>query len=183
MTRFILRLVPEREHYLPAVQAQIPQLEIVRDVTRNAMDTFLLALARTGADAAVHLEDDIELTSDFLGKIEPEIAERSGQIINFFSRLGEDAEKGSRAMTGATFVYNLCFYLPPGYSEAIFEYYPRWPRRREHPTGYDYLIADWLKERRERYWLHVPSLVQHAESRSIINRSRSSHRQSATFRP
>jgi hypothetical protein len=42
-------------------------------------------------------------------------------------------------------------------------------------------MADWLATRGERYWLHVPSLVQHRVVPSVINRRRSSRRQSVTF--
>ncbi len=67
--RYVLRLVPEREHWLPEMTAQIVGLEVARDVSRNAMETFLLAMLQADADAAVHLEDDIELTPVMTGGV------------------------------------------------------------------------------------------------------------------
>jgi hypothetical protein len=182
MTRFILKLVPEREQWLGEIAAQIPQLEIVRDQTRNAMDTFMLALLTAGDDAAVHLEDDIELTGDFLAKIEPEIAQRPDRVIQFFSLRKNDAELGSREMPARSYLMNQCVYLPAGYAGELFAYQPGWMRTHNDPNGCDLVVAHWLVERRERYWLHVPSLVQHRIARSVIDRRRSSKRQSPSFR-
>lgn len=183
MTRYILRLVPERERWLPEFTAQIPHLEIVRDHGRDAFLTFLRALAQAGAAAAVHLEDDAQLTSGFVGKIEHEIAQRPTRLIQFFSRVKDDPARGSRERPAVSFYYNICFYLPAGYGAALYEYYPRWPRRRIARSGwYDTLIQDWLKERGERYWQHVPSLVQHRDLKSTIP-GHGGQRQSATFVP
>jgi hypothetical protein len=181
--RYIIRAIDEREHFLPEIIEQIPHLEIVHDLSRNAMDTFLRALMHANGDPAVHLEDDSKLTSDFLAKIEPAIAVRPDRVVQFFSLRKGDEKAGSRWMPGRSFLMGQCFYLPPGYARALGQYYVRWPRRREHPTGLDTMIADWLGDRQERYWLHVPSLVQHRDTPSAINPRRSSKRQSVTFRP
>jgi hypothetical protein len=185
MTRFFLRLVPEREAWLPEMRKQIPQLEVVRDLTRDSNETFFLALMESEGEPAVHLEDDVQLTSDFLSKIEPVIAAHPDHVVQFFSLRKNDAELGPRWLAGRTFRMNQCFYLPAGYGDAIQAYYQRWPgRAKGHHLkggGYDVLMADWLATRGERYWLHVPSLVQHRVVPSVINRRRSSRRQSVTF--
>lgn len=133
-----------------------------------------------GDDPAVYLEDDIVLTGDFTAKVEAEIAARPGMVINFFG-LRDDAAKGSRAMAGSTFSMNQCFYLPRGYSSLLYDYFPRWPGRIIHHSGCDLFIGDWLRSRAERYWQHVPSLVQHRVAKSVIDPRRSSKRQSRTF--
>jgi hypothetical protein len=38
---------------VPEITAQIPHLEVVGDVTRNAMDTFLLAMLESAGDARI----------------------------------------------------------------------------------------------------------------------------------
>lgn len=177
--RYILRLVPEREQFVPEVLEQIPHLEIVRDQTRNSMDTMLRALLTTGDDPAVHLEDDIELTSDFRAKIEPEIERRPHELVQFFSRRKADREVGSRYEPGRTFLMTQCFYLPAGYAAALYDYYPRWDKRLRY-AAIDIIVADWLAMRREKYWIHVPSLVQHRPVKSAIGHA-GSNRQSATF--
>jgi len=181
--RYLVRTVPERIAWLKELRAQIPQLEVIRDRTRVAFNTFLEALAICGTDPAVHLEDDIVLTSGFVVKIEREIAARPDRLIQFFSRRKEDPARGSREMPGSGFSFNCCFYLPSGYAAALRDYGLRWPKRQANPGGYDWMMGDWMKARGERYWLHVPSLVQHRVSPSIIDPRRAQRRVSATFQP
>ncbi len=183
MTRFIMRLMPERAVWLPEIREQIPHLEVVHDLTRNEMETFLRALTEVGRDPIVMLEDDIQLTGDFRTNIEPVIAAHPKNVMQFFSLRKNDAEKGSRWMSGSTYLMNQCCYLPAGYAEQIYAYYPVWPSRRRDGTGTDTIIANWLASRREKYWLHVPSLVQHRVAKSMIDPRRSSKRQSVTFVP
>jgi GR25 family glycosyltransferase involved in LPS biosynthesis len=185
--RYIIRAVPEREHWIGEIIRQIPHLEIVRDASRNAMETFLRALLEAGDAPAVHLEDDVVLTSDFLAKAEPVIAAHPDRIVQFFSLRKGDAETGSRWMPGRSFGMNQCFYLPAGYSDLLYEYCAAWPglntKANSHFGGYDTMMAAWLGKRREQYWLHVPSLVQHRVTKSFIDPRRSSKRQSVSFRP
>jgi hypothetical protein len=178
-----MRSVPERARWLPELQAQIPELEVVPDLTRNPVDTFMRLLMEIGSDAAVHIEDDVQLTGDFLSKIEAAIAERPAVLQQFFSLRKSDTELGSRWMPGRSYCMLQCTYLPPGYAEAIYDYYPLWPGRKIHRSSCDLLIAGLLAERRERYWLYVPSLVQHRRVRSVIDPRRSSARQSVSFVP
>jgi hypothetical protein len=181
--RYIVSSVPERRHWLDVIREQVPQLEVAEDYSRNAVDTFLLAMLMIGEDAAVHFEDDAELTSDFRAKAEAVIARRPTMLVNFFSRLGEDVSKGSRAQPGSAFMYNIGFYLPPGCAVAISAYYPKWRPRNSRSTmdGPDTLIRDFLVSRRQRYWQQVPSLVQHRGLRSLLGHP--GKRQSATFVP
>jgi hypothetical protein len=180
--RFLVRSVPQREQWLPALVAEIPHLEIVRDRTRVALDTFLLTLLTVGDDAAVLMEDDAEPCRGLVAKVEAEIARRPNRVINFFSRRKEDLTVGSRFMSGGGFLYNLCVYFPPTYCRMIYEFCPRWRNRVGiGPGGTDSMVADWLKERGESYWQHVPSLVQHRVGLSAIDRRRPRSRQSPTF--
>jgi hypothetical protein len=80
------------------------------------------------------------------------------------------------------FCMNQCFYLPPGYSSKLYEFYNNWKDKEVHPTGYDYMLNDFLKERKEKYWISIPSLVDHREMKSLISSRRSSKRQSKTFK-
>jgi hypothetical protein len=181
--RYLVRVVREREHFLPDLTAGIPGLEIMRDFSRDAMTTFLYAMTASQNDPTVHLEDDIILTRDFTAKVEAEIDKNPGQVIQFFSIKRSDARLGSREMPGRSFIMTQCFYLPAGHAPAIHAYRPGWRRAVEHPTGFDLMVADFLGDRRERYWLHVPSLVQHRPIRSEINPRRPVGRQSETFLP
>jgi len=45
----------------------------------------------------------------------------------------------------------------------------------------DTMIGDWLKKRKERYWVVVPNLADHQIGKSAIDSRRSSKRVSKTF--
>ena len=132
-----------------------------------------------GDDPCVHMEEDVILTQDFKAKIEAAIAERPHEAIQFFSMRKADVEVGSRYDN--TFTGNLCFYLPAGYSRYVRDYHNEWPDRLVDLNGYDLMMRAWLKSRKERYWVHIPSLVEHRVAKSVIDPRRSSKRQSFTF--
>lgn len=181
--KIILKAMPERARYIREIKDQIPGLTIVFDQIRNAMDTFVRGLEAAGTSPALYLEDDIELCDGFLEKVQQVLTEHGDVPVQFFSRFKDDPVRGSRWMPGSSFSMNQCHYLPVGMSLSLLEYQRsgRWPRAEEHPTGYDLMMADFFKERGLQYWLHVPSLVQHREGRSLIGASRARARQSGTF--
>lgn len=178
--RIIIRACRERQQWVDYLLSRLSDAEVVYDTTRNAMDTFFAALRAAGDDAVIHMEDDVILTKDFTAKAATVIAEHPDHAIQFFSRRSKDIEIGSRWEPGSSFLAGLCFYLPPGMSADLMRY--DWPRRTEHPTGLDLMVADYLKANKQRYWLHVPSLVQHRICTSLIDPHRSRYRQSITFR-
>lgn len=179
--QIIVRTCAGREEYLDYLLENVPDLVVVRDVDGNAMTTFLMALERAGTEAALHLEDDILVCDGFLGHIANAVAQHQDDVIQFFSMGKRDGELGCRWRPGSGFSMNQCFYLPMGQSRDLHRFYPSWERKEAHPTGYDLMLADWLVSRRQRYWLHVPSLVQHRVGVSAISPRRSSRRQSHTF--
>jgi len=179
--RIIARAVRSRVECVEYLKVYLPEAVILFDTTGNAMDTFLSAMILAGSDACVHMEEDIFITKNFVEKLEKAVFDRPLEVIQFFSMRGDDLKIGSRHDCGRTFMMNQCFYLPAGYSKMIHDYYPRWPQKDYHKTGYDILIADFLKERKEKYYIHVPSLVQHRNCQSVINPKRPRFRQSKTF--
>jgi len=177
--RVIVMTVPESP-WTAYLQARIPQLEVVMDTTRNHFDTFLASLAHQGEDPALRLEDDIVLTKQFLAKAEAVIAMKPRAVIQFFSMRKDDPTAGSRWDRG--FLMNQCCYFPAGYATELLEYAEAWrPAYPDHPSGTDLMVQHWLKGRKEPYWLSVPSLVQHRNTKSRIG-ARSTYRQSQTFR-
>lgn len=181
MTRIIVKAMPSRQEHVDYLLARIPDLEVCWDQRRDAWDTYIRGLALAGAEASVQLEDDIVLTRNFRTKLEGVIAQRPDALIQFFSMRKADLTVGSRWERGGTFAMNQCTYYPAGMGPEIMAFAETWPRRAEHPTGYDLMLADFLKARRLKYWLHVPSLVDHRVARSLIDGRRSSKRQSLTF--
>jgi hypothetical protein len=172
----------ERMDCIGYLRQYLPNAEYLIDVPGNAMNGFLEALWSAGNDAVVHMEEDVWLTENFKEKAENVIQTHSDEVIQFFSMRQADIDKGSRYEHGRTFMMNQCFYFPKGYSKEVLEYYPNWPQKEVHPTGYDILIADFLKERKEKYFLSVPSLVDHRKGKSLINPKRSNARQAKVFK-
>lgn len=179
MTRIIVRAVPERAAFVEYLQRHLPDAEICHDQTRNAMDTFLRALDMAGGERCIHMEDDALLTQGFRDKAEAVIGQWPDRVIQFFSMRPADLAAGAR--WDNSFLMGQCFYLPSGYSFAIRNFHKRWKRAAQHPTGLDLMVSDYLKERKERYLIHVPSLVDHRVTKSVIDPRRSSKRQSKTF--
>ena len=177
--KFIMRTTGDLD--LSEYFAAIPELKVCCDVDHNAMHTFKNGLIMAGEDPCVHLEDDIVLCNDFMNKISEELNKHPDDVIQFFSMRKDDLTIGSRYIPGYLFCMNQCFYLPAGMSKAILDYMDEWTRYDEHPTGYDYLMADYFKIHKIKYWNVCPNLVDHLPVKSRINPKRSSKRQSFTF--
>lgn len=175
----IIRSVPERAEFLAYLRRHLPNAVVCMDSTRDATDTLCAAFALAGDGPAIHMEDDVLLTQGFVGKVEAVVGGHANFVVQFFSMRSADLLVGSR--WDRNFLAALCFYLPPGYSRAIGESRRVWPREGEAGQPADLLVADWLKARSERYWIHIPNLVEHRIAKSVIDPRRSSKRQSKTF--
>lgn len=177
--RYIARGVPSRQDLIDGLTAALPEIEWCIDRARDPMGNMAAALLLQGDDdGAVHLEDDVALTSDFRVKVEEAIAEAPDHLVQMFSiRPQKDLTVGSRWEPGRTFLMAQCFYVPPGMAVGMAEHVAR-----TEGNYLDSAIAEHLRDRGERYWLHVPSLVQHLPVPSTIG-PRSTARQSPTFVP
>ena len=151
------------------------------DQKKSAIDTFLRSLMMAGNEPCIHMEEDVILTKDFYNKIHNAISERPKSFIQFFSMRKKDLTEGSR--WDGNFLMNQCFYAPDGYSKLMLDYFPKWADKKikDHPNGTDQMVCDFLKSRKEKYWIHCPSLVDHRIAKSTIDPRRSSKRQSLTF--
>lgn len=164
-----------------ALRAAIPNLQISLDIKHDAMGNFLNSMRMTDKPC-VHIEDDIELCDNFVEKITAAVNEYPNYIINFFSLRKEDYEIGKpHFVAGSRFMMNQCFYIPAGVGQQIADYYEQWVRKHEHPTGYDLLMADFMKDNKMRYVQWFPHLVNHIECKSLINPKRSSKRTDKNF--
>lgn len=171
----------ERMEYHHYLQTRLPDLEWCFDRERSARDTFLRSLSMQGDDAALHLEDDVILTQHFQQKAVEIIQQHHDDVIQFFSMRKADLTIGSRWESGRTFMMNQCFYLPRHIASEMVDASKNWEGWKIHPNGYDMFMADFMKARNIKYFLHVPSLVQHRIGKSLIDAMRSSRRISQTF--
>jgi hypothetical protein len=179
--RYIVKAVPSRQQHVEYLQKHIPGLEVCWDQNKCAVDTMLRSFEMGGTDACVYLEDDIVLTKNFTSKLEQVVAEKPRAVIQFFSMRKADLIVGSR--WDNNFLMLQCVYFPSGLSQEILDYAPEWKRQTlsVHPQGTDIMVRDFLRHRHRKYYIHIPSLVDHREVVSAIDRRRSSKRQSFTF--
>ena len=181
MVRIIVKAVPSRKKFIAYLQKNIPEAEFCMDDRQSAIHTFMKSLKMSGNEPSIHMEEDIFITKNFYEKIHQAISERPNHFIQFFSMRKKDVSIGSR--WDDNFLMNQCYYAPEGYSKQMLEYFPTWAvnKLKDHPNGTDQMICDWLKSRKEKYWIHCPSLVDHRIAKSVIDPRRSSKRQSLTF--
>ena len=136
-------------------------------------------------DSAVFMEDDIVLTSNFTEKIEEVVEKRETDIIQFFSRRKKDKEIGSRYDN--SFSFCCCYYFPKERIEQYLSFVPIYMGRNDpqsrSKSGCDLMLNSFMREYRIKYWISVPSLVQHRDIKSSIDKRRSTKRQSETFQP
>jgi hypothetical protein len=157
---------------------------IVWDVSHDGHETLMTALRMAVSIPAIHLEDDIVLTSRWREKIEAVIAEHPDVVCQFFSRRKADLEVGSRWQPGRDWVNAQCFYMPARLSRGLVDFLPGWQAATDKPILFDLGIAAYLKERKERYWLSCPSLVDHRVWRSAANPgNQPDHRPARNFVP
>lgn len=163
--------------------------EIIWDRKQDAFVTWLDMLEAAGDSPVILMQDDVYTAPRWRERVEAAISERPDDVIQFFSLRKDDAELGSRYMAPSTYLMNQCFYLPDHDAASLLAFSREWYVRRtqgEVPTGLDTCMKRWLMEQSRRYWLHVPSLVQHEPWESEIGlaktgRDRSRARQSPTF--
>jgi hypothetical protein len=167
--------------WVPYLQARIPDVEIALDTQRDVWGNFDRALRMQGDDPAIQLEDDIVLTRNFREKAQAVIDSKPASVISFFSMRKDDLTIGSR--WDRNFLMLQCTYLPATYARLLREFRVTWVRTDAGPHigGCDTMIRNFLQSRREKYWISVPSLVEHRVVKSRINPIRSSKRQSKTF--
>lgn len=147
----------------------IPNLHICTDYNHDAMGNFLNSMNFTDKPA-IHLEDDAILCDNFVERVTEAVSQYPDKIINFFSLRSRDYEEQKPFLVpGSRYIGNVCFYLPAGYGPMIASHYDVWPGKVTDPTGYDLLMADWLKGRKESYVQWFPHLVNHGTGKSIIN--------------
>lgn len=163
------------------IKEAIPNLRCSVDYNHDAMGNFLNSMNLTEAPA-VHIEDDIVLCDNFYEKVCAAVDKYPNYIINFFSLRRKDYElKKPYFENGSRFMMNQCFYIPAGMGPEIARFYDTWERKVEHPTGYDILMADWMKSKRMKYIQWFPHLVNHTVCKSLINPKRSSGRIDKNF--
>lgn len=183
--KYIVTAIKEREENVRYLLKMIPNLEVVWDKERNGAETFYRSLEQVGYDDAVHLEDDIILTSNFVEKIEAAISKNAEVVNQFFSMRKADLEIGSRY--DSNFLAGLCWYSPPHFSKLLKSYidsrYGKNDFIEQYKKKHDCIIQEFMSAvKQPKYWVHVPSLVDHRIGKSAVDSKRgSTNRIAKTF--
>jgi len=185
--RFIVQAIERRAGVVAYLQKHIPQLEVSWDSSGKCIGGYLKVLDRAGEDPFVLLEDDILLTQDFLPKIQQAIAQKPDQLIQFHSRCAKDQTVGSRFKGGRQFYNHQCVYFPAGIAPQILRFSEQEIYRDfASPRSFsDVLTQDFLHQHRLKYWVSIPSLVDHLPDVSSVDPRRSKsglRRQARVFR-
>lgn len=179
--KIIVRCHPDRQDFVDYLEKYLPKETIFSNDAnkQGARANFLNALALAEDEACLHLEEDIYLTQDFLEKAYKVIKKYPSMVIQFFSQNPSDLIIGSRFDNN--FLGCLCFYTPTTYSARLLNYFSQWPDKNKYVAGSDLMLAAFLKSINQPYYLSVPSLVQHREGFSLIDKNKPINRQSPTF--
>lgn len=181
--KIIVRCHPARADFHRYLADRLPndaEFAVDADV-RGHRWNFLRAMGMAGNGASLHMEDDAILAECFWPRILAAINEHPDSVIQFFSRRSDDIRIGSRWDYGRCFLGAVCFYMPAGYSAALIEHWPHWTDKDKHFDAVDLFVADFLKVRKEKYWIHIPSLVDHRQAVSVVDPRRSRFRQATLF--
>lgn len=174
--RVIIRAVPARAGELhDYLRERLPDATwlMEQDEVSKAAGTRALirAFREQGTAGAVHLEDDVILTRDFNAKVAAAVGPYWTRMVQMFSQRKEDTKVGSRWEAGSSFINAQAFYVPGSLAAPLADFYENdldwdnWPGGTPMDAG----IATFLKERKLRYRVHVPSLVQHRGVKSTVS--------------
>lgn len=166
------------------LRRHLPGLTFIADRGLGATDTWRRMLEAIGQEGGIAVEDDVILTRGFTTKAEAAVRQHPDVLIQFHSRTRDDVTIGSRWRSAVSFYNNQGLYYPPGFATGCLawcdspEGQALWAT---DPTGYDRAMAFYMKASQQRYWNHVPSLVEHLQVPSRIDPRRSKFRGSTTF--
>lgn len=190
----IVRTVPwdkVRSTWALEVAEQVgPPAIVVHDEHRSGYETYLDALrvqVQHGV-GAWHLEDDIILTSGWREKAEKAARDHGDTIITGFSNRRRDLD-GSHYESGGSFCMNQCYWVPAPHAQPLIDFSLRWEGRLNsygdlrRDTHYDWAMGDYMRSIKMRYWVVVPSIVQHRHAPSLLGHSNNPNRFSRTFQP
>ncbi len=185
MKYILTTLYPDhRLKFIEDIKREIgTDLLIFEDKEGNYTKNVIRLLRELGDEGGVHLEDDCIVSDRLKERIQSEVDKRPHEVINFFSRRGDDLKIGSRYLAGASISYNVCYYMPPNFCNGLANY-----MERKHDSGEigksetDTTMGKYMALKGMNYWQVIPNPVDHAIGVSTIDKRRARDRSSKTFK-
>src|SRR5699024_4093605 len=147
--------------------------DIVWDRTKNIMDTFVSVLDEAGDDAALVVQDDVQLRDDWHPMATQAVEEHGEMLIQFFSIRASDVGRESYRNNASGYMMNQCYYLPRAMAAEAAE--AARPSIEVHPgpTGSDACIQYCIRHARMHSSHRGPSMLQHRTSPPHTGKERS----------
>lgn len=174
--KHIIQKVPARD--VSRILAAIPEALVVEDRDGAAVKCFIRSLEAADGEGHIHLEDDVEISSQYRQIIADGVAAFPDRLVSFFHIRKTAQDRVVRP--GKQFRMAQCFYIPGEWLPPLIAYAKRW---LVHPHDQDVLLADWMAENRLRWVTWHPCAVQHLAVTSQVDRRRSKYRQTLFFQP
>lgn len=163
------------------IQDSGTDIEVCTFVGSNKTSENLISLCSLYKDEDIlMLEDDIELSRNFLENIRKVIEKNPDRIINFhynFDTQGQelysDGDLKIFEERGSSYAFNQCVYLPSKIlqeildSKQLFKAYYAYAKENRHA----YIMARIFEKDNEKFLVVRPSLVKHKEFKSTISES------------
>ena len=164
-----------------AIQDSGTDIEVCTFVGSNKTSENLISLCSLYKDEDIlMLEDDIDLSRNFLENIRKVIEKNPDRIINFhynFDTQGQELYSDGNLKVfeerGSSYAFNQCVYLPSKIlqkildSKQLFKAYYAYVKENRHA----YIMARIFEKDNEKFLVVRPSLVKHKEFKSTISES------------
>lgn len=183
----IIQAVEERKNNVEVLTTKLPNAFVYWDLSRQGnYKTFVESLSmHENSDYTLRLQDDIVLPSNFAGYLptmEDIMIKNNLDILSLFSLkrkfLDEQFSKGITISEYPNFLMMQAVIFSKNISSQLLKY-----SEISKTNKYDdVLIRDFLKDTKQKAYVHLPSLVQHRiDIKSTFSSPASKTRQSNTF--
>lgn len=177
----------KRAEWVPGLQEQLGDCEVVWDRHNDRHETGLRSIQAYDPEASHHLivQDDAVLCRDFRAGVE-RLIDLTGEhpVGLYMGNVGPQAATlramidtlTPRFVEGQGPHWGVAILLPTAHVPALADWY-----ERQNIPNYDRRISRWYDQEKIRCWYSAPSLVQHRADNPSLVQGRNGGRQAAWF--
>ncbi len=161
MIRYYVRRIPDRK--LNSTYNQIDFEELI-DYNHDPVDSYISQLKLISDEDSVLIEDDVLLCKNFKKEIEEVISKYPNSIISFF----DEPRIYYKTKYKRNLCWTQCIYYPKGISKIIAN-----EMEKVHckPYTYDIILSEVMNRLKLNYLSYRPTLVQHLDSNTYIQKN------------